>query len=94
MARSGMKRRRVPSPPPFFVSETPAQSQVDPIRRRPRQTVNNSDNDQQTYDIESTTPGGTQKEPPKQLSDELGLEWAIRLHQNQLSVCYAYFNPP
>ncbi|KAI7942845.1 hypothetical protein MJO29_012689 [Puccinia striiformis f. sp. tritici] len=31
MARSGMKRRRVPSPPPFFVSETPAQSQVDPF---------------------------------------------------------------
>ncbi|KAI9605486.1 hypothetical protein KEM48_002103, partial [Puccinia striiformis f. sp. tritici PST-130] len=64
MARSGKKRRRVASPPPSFVSETPAQSQEDPIQRRPlRQTDNNSDNDQQTSNIESTTPRGTQKEP-------------------------------
>ncbi|POW00156.1 hypothetical protein PSHT_13210 [Puccinia striiformis] len=95
MARSGKKRRRVASPPPSFVSETPAQSQEDPIQRRPlRQTDNNSDNDQQTSNIESTTPRGTQKEPAKQLSDELKLERAIRLHQNRLSVCYACFNPP
>ncbi|KAI9602725.1 hypothetical protein H4Q26_002022 [Puccinia striiformis f. sp. tritici PST-130] len=74
MARSGKKRRRVASPPPSFVSETPAQSQEDPIQRRPlRQTDNNSDNDQQTSNIESTTPRGTQKEPAKQLSDELKL---------------------
>ncbi|KAH9471334.1 hypothetical protein Pst134EA_005234 [Puccinia striiformis f. sp. tritici] len=84
MARS--KRRRLASSPSPLVSSTPAQSQEhNRHKTTTSQTVGNqadhSEYKQQTTDVDSTTPGGTQQTKPD-LSDEQELHKAKSKHEN------------
>ncbi|KNF03188.1 hypothetical protein PSTG_03775 [Puccinia striiformis f. sp. tritici PST-78] len=54
--------------------------------------VDDSDEDQQVSDSE--TPASTQNSKGKNPSDEDELKKARRVHANQLSPSYAYFDPP
>ncbi|POW18043.1 hypothetical protein PSTT_00107 [Puccinia striiformis] len=96
MARSSQKRRHARSSTGSPISSPPAQSQEpSQQRRRINQTiVDDSDNEPPASDIEGTTPGSTQKSNRVEISDEQALRKAQRLHQNQLSANYTYFDTP
>ncbi|KAH9464967.1 hypothetical protein Pst134EB_004464 [Puccinia striiformis f. sp. tritici] len=96
MARSSQKRRHARSSTGLPISSPPAQSQ-EPSQQRRRinqSIVDDSDDEPPASDIESTTPGSTQKSNQVEISDEQALRKAQRLHQNQLSANYAYFDTP
>ncbi|KAH9450330.1 hypothetical protein Pst134EA_027039 [Puccinia striiformis f. sp. tritici] len=59
----------------------------------PSPLADHSEYKQQTTDVDSTTPGGTQQTKPD-LSDEQELYKAKSKHSNQLSVNYTYFDTP
>ncbi|KAH9449351.1 hypothetical protein Pst134EB_020176 [Puccinia striiformis f. sp. tritici] len=73
MTRSSKKRRKVPSSPLSSVNSTPVRSQ-ETSQIRQKTTHPDSDPEERTTDVESTTPGGTQSSTTRVLTDkqELG----------------------
>ncbi|KNE90462.1 hypothetical protein PSTG_16081 [Puccinia striiformis f. sp. tritici PST-78] len=93
MTRSSKKRRKVPSSPLSSVNSTPARSQ-ETSQIRQKTTHPDSDPEERTTDVESTTPGGTQSSTTRVLTDKQELGRIVKLHANQLSACYTSFDVP
>ncbi|KNE96013.1 hypothetical protein PSTG_10704 [Puccinia striiformis f. sp. tritici PST-78] len=96
MAPNSKKRRKATSSPQSPTSNrgTPARSE-DHSQTRPQTTSAqvDSDNDQQSIDVDSASQGGTQTSR-QELSDEQELHKARKLHRNERSSTYSYFDPP
>ncbi|KAH9445773.1 hypothetical protein Pst134EB_023609 [Puccinia striiformis f. sp. tritici] len=96
MAPNSKKRQKATSSPrsPTSNCGTPARSEDHSQTRPPTTSAQvNSDNDQQSIDVDSASQGGTQTSR-QELSDEQELHKARKLHRNERSSTYSYFDPP
>ncbi|OAV98925.1 hypothetical protein PTTG_09403 [Puccinia triticina 1-1 BBBD Race 1] len=72
------------------------QSKQHSHKRKTREIVelDNSDEEVVPTDQDNANPGSTQGSKTQELTDEQELRKARRVHKNQLSSCYAYYNSP